>query len=61
MIPMTISDDPQIPNSVKIKLKIKQKELNRIRQWVIKNKQILLDYANDKITTSQLYRQIQPL
>lgn len=61
MIPVTISDDPQIPNSVKSKLNIKEKELTRIKQWIILNKQILLDYADGKLTTKQLYQQIKPL
>ena len=61
MIPITISDDPQIPNSVKSKLKIKAKELTRIKQWIILNKQILLDYSDGKLTTKQLYQQIKPL
>lgn len=61
LIPMTISDDPQIPKSVHSKLKISQKEVTRIKQWIILNKSVLLDYANDKITTKQLYELIQPL
>lgn len=61
LIPMTISDDPQIPKSVHSKLKISQKEVTRIKQWIILNNSVLLDYANDKITTKQLYELIQPL
>lgn len=61
MIPITISDDPQIPNSVKPKLKIKGKELTRIKQWIILNKEVLLAYSNGEITTKQLYMQIKPL
>ena len=61
MIPITISDDPQIPNSVKSKLKIKEKELTRIKQWIILNKEVLLAYANGDITTKQLYERLKPL
>lgn len=61
MIPITISDNPEIPNSVKSKLKINGQELTRIKQWIILNKQILLDYAEGKLTTKQLYQQIKPL
>lgn len=61
MIPITISDDPQIPNSVKPKLKIKEKELTRIKQWIVLNKEVLLAYSNGEITTKQLYMQIKPL
>ena len=61
LIPITISDNPQIPNKIKSKLNIKEKELTRIKQWIILNKQILLDYADGKITTKKLYELIQPL
>ena len=61
MIPVSISDSPEIPNSVKTKLNIKQKELTRIKQWVVLNKQVLIDYADGKITTSELYKRIKPL
>lgn len=61
MIPITISDDPQIPNSVRSKLQIKSKELTRIKQWIILNKEVLLAYTNGDITTKQLYMQIKPL
>lgn len=61
LIPITISDDPQIPNGVKSKLNIKEKDLFKIKQWIILNKQVLLDYSDGKITTKQLYQQIKPL
>ena len=61
MIPITISDDPQIPNSVKSRLKIKARDLTRIKQWIILNKEVLLAYTNGDITTKQLYMQIKPL
>lgn len=61
MIPVTISEDPQIPNSVKTKLKIKEKDLTRIKQWVVLNMQTLLDYVDGKISTKQLYQLIRPL
>ena len=61
LIPVTISEDPQIPNSVKSKLNIKQKDLTKIKQWIILNKDVLLAYSDGKITTKQLYQQIKPL
>lgn len=61
LIPITISDNPQIPNSVKTKLNIKERELTRIKQWVILNKDTLLDYSNGKITTKRLYELLKPL
>lgn len=61
LIPITISDNPQIPDSVKSKLKINNQELTKIKQWIILNKQILLNYADGKITTKQLYQQLKAL
>lgn len=61
MIPITISDNPQIPKSVKSKLQIKEKDLTRIKEWIILNKETLLAYANGDITTKQLYQKIKPL
>ena len=56
-IPMTISDDPEIP--VSFKQKIKSKDLQLVKQWVILNKDILLDYWNHKITTKQMINSIE--
>lgn len=61
LIPVTIADDPQIPSSVKNRLNIKEKELTRIKQWIILNKQTLEDYANGVITTKKLFQLIKPL
>lgn len=51
LIPMTISDNPQIPNSIKTKLRIKSKDLNKIKQWVILNKDLLEKYFKEDINT----------
>ena len=61
IIPMTITDDPQIPKSVTTKLKISNKDLNKIKSWIKLNKEVLLDYSNGLITTKQLYNKILPL
>lgn len=61
IIPITISDDPQIPKSVTTKLKISNKDLNKIKSWIKLNKEVLLDYSNGLITTKQLYNKILPL
>lgn len=61
LIPITISDSPDIPDKLKNKVQVKQKEVNRIKQWILLNKQILIDYADGKITTGDLYKSIQPL
>ena len=61
LIPITISDSPDIPDKLKSKVQVKQKEVNRIKQWILLNKQVLIDYADGKITTGDLYKSIQPL
>ena len=61
LIPVTICDNPDVPEKLKSKIQIKQKELNRIKQWILLNKQVLIDYADGKITTGDLYKSIQPL
>lgn len=61
MIPMTISNNPEIPKSIKAKLKINQKELSKIKDWVVLNKEILIAYAKGEITTKQLYLSIKPI
>ena len=61
LIPVTISDEPQIPKSVKTKIKISQKELNEIKEWIKLNKDVLIKYGNGEITTKQLYLLLQPL
>ena len=61
IIPITISDDPQIQKSFTTKLKISNKDLNKIKSWIKLNKEVLLDYSNGLITTKQLYNKILPL
>ena len=56
-IPMTISDVPEI--SVSFKPKIKSKDIQLIKRWVILNKDILLDYWNHKVTTKQMINSVE--
>ncbi|GEM_PF-2574282 len=53
LIPLTISDDPQIttPN---VALKITHDDFEKIHQWVILNKEILLQHWNYDITTADV-------
>lgn len=60
MIPMTISDNPQIPKSVHTKLKIKERDLEKVKQWVILNKQALLKYAKGECSTYQMFQELKP-
>ena len=47
LIPLTISKNPEIP--IEHKLNIQKKDLEKIKQWVIKNYDLLMDLYNDKI------------
>lgn len=51
LVPMSISDDPEI--LINIKINIKQKDIDKIKEWVKLNKITLLDYWNYKISTRQ--------
>lgn len=57
LIPMTISENPEIP--VNIKLNIKQKDVEQIRQWVILNKDLLMDYFTEEIDTLEFMQGIR--
>lgn len=47
LVPMTVSKNPEIP--IEHKLNIKKKDLDKIKQWVIKNYDILMALYNGEI------------
>lgn len=57
-VSLTISNDPQIHKS-DVTLKIAQDDFEKIRQWVILNKDILLQHWNYDITTADVCDQIK--
>ena len=61
LIPISISDDPKIllKNNDLNKIKISQAQINRIKKWIIKNKEILIDYWEEKITTDELFQKLK--
>lgn len=61
LIPISISDDPKIllKNNDLNKIKISQTQINGIKQWIIKNKEILIDYWEEKITTDELFQKLK--
>ena len=61
LIPISISDEPKIllKNNDLNKIKISQAQINRIKQWIIKNKEILIDYWEEKITTDELFQKLK--
>lgn len=62
MIPITISkDNPQIPKSVKTRLKIKNKDFKKLQRWIILNYDALIGYAQGRLHTREFLDKIQPL
>lgn len=61
LIPISISDDPKIllKNNDLNKIKISQTQINGIKQWIIKNEEILIDYWEEKITTDELFKKLK--
>ena len=61
LIPISISDDPKIllKNNDLNKIKISQTQINGIKQWIMKNKEILIDYWEEKITTDELFQKLE--
>ena len=58
MIPMSISDNPQILIK-NIKLGITTQDFEKIRSWVIPNKDLLLCYWNYDATIEDLIKEIK--
>lgn len=61
LIPISISDGPKIllKNNDLNKIKISQTQINGIKQWIMKNKEILIDYWEEKITTDELFQKLK--
>ena len=61
LIPISISDNPTIllKNSDLNKIKISQTQINGIKQWIMKNKEILIDYWEENITTDELFQKLK--
>lgn len=58
LISLTISDDPQVLNKT-IKLEITTNDFEKIRSWVIFNKDLLLRYWNYNATIEDLIKEIK--
>ena len=61
-ISVSIEDNPRIvyPKNG-VKLNIKTKEFKQVCQWIVQNKQVLLDYWFDKISLDKLQANLSPL
>jgi hypothetical protein len=59
LIPMSISSRPEV--LVDVKLKISKKDLNKIKQWIILNKEVLLKYWNQEVNTREFINSIKEI
>ena len=61
LIPISISDEPKIllKNNDLNKIKISQAQINEVKLWIVKNKEILIDYWKEKITTDELFQKLK--
>ena len=61
LIPISISDNPEIllKNNDLNKIKISQEQINEVKLWIVKNKEILIDYWEEKITTDELFQKLK--
>lgn len=60
LISITISDKPKVTRTFK-KINIENKDIDRLKQWIVLNKQALLDYADGKLSTRELDGILKPL
>ena len=61
LIPISISDNPKIllKNNDLNKIKISQAQIKEVKLWIVKNKEILIDYWEEKITTDELFQKLK--
>ena len=61
LIPISISDNPKIllNNNDLNKIKISQAQINGVKQWIVQNKEILIDYWEENITTDELFQKLK--
>ena len=61
LIPISIADEPKIllKNDELSKIKISQAQINGVKQWIVQNKEILIDYWEENITTDELFQKLK--
>jgi len=59
LLSMTICDNPKLGKVFK-KINIKDKDIEKIKQWIILNKDTLLEYAEGNMSTSELGQKPTP-
>ena len=60
LLTLTISDKPILGRTFK-KVKVKEKDLELIKEWIILNKNILLEYTLGQMSTKELNEKLKSL
>lgn len=57
LIPISISDDPQIllKSNDLSKIKLTSKQIDAIKLWIIRNRDVLMKYWNEELTTDEIF------
>lgn len=59
---VTIANDAKVPDSQShIKIKVKAKDIDKVKQWVRLNRDLLLKYWNGTITTTTFIKEFKKL
>lgn len=58
LIPMTI-DNPHVPEKLKHKVKIKNKDVDKVGEWITLNAKLIQEYMNGNISTDVFLDSIQ--
>lgn len=59
LIPMTVSDNPTIPKKLQSKVILAGNDVEKLKQWIILNKDTIEAYGNGEISTDELLEQIK--
>lgn len=60
LITLTISDNPQVGKTFK-KIKLSNTDIEMLKRWVVLNKDVLLQYSNGEMSTSQLIKLLKAI
>ena len=60
LISMTISDEPKLGKVFK-KIRISDKDLEKVKSWIILNRDILLEYTEGNMSTLELVSRLKSL
>ena len=60
LLTMTISEEPRLGKTFK-KIKVKNRDIEKLKQWVILNKDILLQFADGNIDSQDLGSMLKPI